>query len=105
MNPLTLWKNKKLQNLKERILKNREGVLDVMSENIKGAKQCPFLIGQKCIGGMCEFFMEFDTTDAKTGEKLFTYHRCSFVQTPLLLIEVARELRKIIDNFQFAAKE
>ena len=63
-NPLAMIKRnreaKKNQELKERVLKNREGVLDAMAENIKGARQCPLMMGQKCIGGLCELFQEYE---------------------------------------------
>ena len=96
-NLLTVFnKTKGQQDLKERVLKNREGVLDAIAENIKGAKQCPFLLGQKCLGVMCEQFMEFKTVNSKTGEN-FTYWRCSFVQTPLLIIELNRNIVALME--------
>lgn len=101
---LTSWKDKRQQDLKERVLKNREGVLDAMSENIKGARQCPYLIGAKCLGGMCEFFLEFYNVDNK-GEKV-KYHQCAIIKTPLLLIELRQEISKLVSIFyQTAAKE
>lgn len=97
-NPLVIWKENKQkkeverkQNLKDRILKNKEAVLDVMSSNIEGAHQCPFLLGQKCIGQLCEMFMEFKTVNDVTKEE-FKYYRCAVVQIPTLLIEVIQEL-------------
>ena len=101
---LTLWKDKRQQALKERILKNREGVLDVMSENIKGARQCPFLIGAKCLGGMCEFFLEFVNSDLQTGKQI-KYHQCTIIKTPLLLIELRQEISKLVDIFRSAKAE
>ena len=85
-------KSNRQQGLKERVLKNKEAVLDAMAENIKGARQCPFLLGQKCIGCLCEFFMEYKTVDDIT-QKEFKYYRCSFVQMPLLLIELISNIR------------
>lgn len=103
---LMSWGNKEKvkQALKERILKNREGVLDVMAENIKGARQCPFLLGQKCLGGLCEFFLEFVNINDKTGEKT-EYHQCAFVKTPLLLIELREEMSKLVYVFRKAEAE
>ena len=87
-------KHQRQQDLKERVLKNKEGVLDTLSENIKGARACPILLGQKCLGSFCEFFMEFKTINNDTGKE-FRYRRCAYVQTPLLLIELAQEIRNL----------
>ena len=54
-NLLTIFKPKP-SAMKERILKNREALLDVMSQNIKGARQCESLLGAKCLGQFCEKF-------------------------------------------------
>ena len=92
---LEKWRgNGSKQGLKERILKNREGVLDAMAENIKGARQCPFLLGNKCLGIMCEHFMEFKNVDDKTGKEM-SFGRCAFVQMPLLLIELRESIEKL----------
>lgn len=92
---LTIWRGngkvRRQQELKERVLKNREAVLDIMADNIKGAKSCPFLIGQKCLGGLCEMFMEFKSVNAET-KKEFSYFRCAFVQMPLLICELLRDI-------------
>lgn len=93
MGILTLWKNKRQQGLKERVLKNREGILDAMAENIKGARSCPFIMGQKCLGIMCEFFAEYETFPDKNGNSK-TYHRCNINQTPILILELLNETRK-----------
>jgi len=94
--PLAIFRGnggaKRQQRLKERILRNREGVLDAFSENIKGAKACPFLIGQKCIGGLCEHFQKYSFTN-DTTKKTTEYYRCAFNQTPQLLIEIIDNVR------------
>lgn len=93
--PLAIFnKAQKQQELKERILKNREGVLDTLGHNIKGAHQCPFLLGQKCIGQFCEMFMQFYTVNESTNEKT-EYWRCAFIQLPILLIELNTNIRKL----------
>lgn len=79
-------------DLKNRIVKNREALLDVMSSKIEGARSCPFLVGQKCIGQMCERFMEFSSVTPDGKETKFW--RCADVQVPVLLIEIAREIRQ-----------
>src|SRR3990167_10292408 len=100
INPLQVWrgngKAKKDQELKNRVLKNREGVLDAFAENIKGARACPLLMGQKCIGGLCELFGEYKSVD-KEG-RTTTYNRCNFNQTPILLIENANLMRSLINE-------
>jgi len=82
----------RMRGIKERVLKNKEAVIDVLGKNIKGARQCEGLMGGKCIGEFCEKFMEFKNIDKKTG-KVTRYWRCAYVQTPLLLIETANEIR------------
>lgn len=94
-NPLAIFKPKINQGLKNRVLKNREAILDIMSQNIQGARQCPFLLGQKCLGQMCELFMEFKSVSAENKE--IKFWRCSFVETPLLIIELNQNIRKLIE--------
>ena len=87
-------KHERQQELKSRVLKNKEAILDAFSSNIEGAKCCPLLMGQKCINKMCEFFMELKSIDDKGKEIIF--HRCAIVETPLLLIENAQILRQLL---------
>ena len=94
--PIIFKKKETGQDIKARILKNRESMLDVMGDNIKGARQCPFMMGQKCIGQFCEHFMEFKTINDKTQAET-SYWRCVHVQIPLLLIE-------LIDNIRYKEK-
>ncbi len=77
--------------VKQQVLKNREGLLDIMAQCAKDIKQCPFLLGSKCISGMCEHFMEWKHVNKDGSE--FNYHRCAFKEIPLLLIELTNELR------------
>lgn len=92
MNLLAIFnKPRGQQELKQRILKNKEVMLDIMSRDIEGAKNCPFLLGQKCIGRLCEMFMEFKNYNDMTKEE-FVFWRCAFVQTPLLIIELNRNI-------------
>lgn len=99
-NPLALWRDKKnvqkSQDFKERIVKNRAGVLDAFAENIQGARQCPFLLGQKCMGVMCEFFVEYKNIGPDGKEMV--YRKCNINQTPNLLIENATLLRTLINE-------
>jgi len=92
-NPLSIFKPE--NTLKERVLKNKEAVLDIMSKNIQGARQCPFMVGQKCIGQFCELFMEFYNKDEQGNEKKFW--RCAHVQTPILIIELNDNICNLID--------
>jgi hypothetical protein len=96
-NPLTIWKgNNKInqqQGLKNRVLKNREAILDVMAENIKGARQCEALLGAKCIGAMCEHFQEYKNINEETGKE-FVYHRCVYNQMAELQIEIIQNIRE-----------
>lgn len=80
----------RIQDLKNRILKNREPILDIMAKNIKGARACPFLLGQKCLGELCEHFLEFKTISDNGKE--FPFWRCAHVQLPLLIIELIRDI-------------
>jgi len=88
---LALWKGnnkaRRLQDAKDRILKQREPLLDAFSENIKGARTCPFYMGGPCTGGLCEFFKKYQTVPNKDG-KIKEYYRCSLNQTPSLLVEL-----------------
>ena len=89
-------RSERRQRLKEKIVKNREVVLSAMASGIKGARQCPFLMGEKCIGAACEQFMELNITNKKgIKEKIF---RCSIVETPLMLMELGDTIRHIIQE-------
>ena len=92
-------RSKRRQNLKERVLKNREAVLGAMSASIKGARQCPKLLGEKCIGPLCEMFIELESRNDKTGV-VTKFSRCSFVETPLMLIELNNNIRKVARELQ-----
>ncbi len=95
-------KYEKQQELKSRVLKNREAVLDAFSSNIEGAKCCPLLMGQKCINKMCEFFMELKSIDDKGKEVIF--HRCSMVEQSLLIIELNQNIRNLTKYLAGGAK-
>ena len=89
MKIMTIFKQ---SDIKRKILKNREAVLDIMGDKIKGARQCPFMMGQKCIGEFCEHFMEFKSVNEKTGTET-SFWRCAHVQLPLLIIELMATMR------------
>ena len=93
MNPLAIFQPKaeRMQDMKNRVLKNREAVLDAFSSTLNESRCCPFLCGARCLGKACEKFLEFKTiSDGKETK----YWRCVDTQTPLLLIEIAQELRR-----------
>ena len=74
--------------LKEEITKNKDLILDVMSESVKGARICP-LIQKKCIGKFCEFFLEFK------DRKGVPFSRCAYVAAPLLTLETKMEIESL----------
>ena len=84
---------KKKQDFKNRILKQREPILDAFAESIKGARTCPMLLGQKCIGSLCEFFQKYHTVPDKKGVTR-EYARCNINQTPSLMLEMLTTLRE-----------
>ena len=73
---------------KEEILKNKDMILDVMSESIKGARICP-LIQKKCLGKFCEFFLEFK------DRKGVPFSRCAYVAAPMLVLETKIEIEAL----------
>lgn len=84
--------------LKEEITKNKELILDVMSESIQGARICP-LIQKKCLGKFCEFFHDYNTNN---GGK---YSRCSDNQAPALMLELLLEMRRLNNALLGVVKE
>lgn len=74
--------------LKSEIEKNKELVLDVMSESIKDARICP-IIQKKCIGKFCEFMLEFKDQEGKA------FSRCAYVAAPLLTLETKLEVERL----------
>jgi len=93
MNLPTIFKPKP-DKLKERILENSEAVLSIMAKNIQGARQCPYLLGKKCLGQFCELFQEYSIIDGKTGEKK-NFWQCVHKETADLLIELNRNIRQL----------
>src|SRR3990167_9816051 len=95
MNPLAIFKPKheRAQDMKNRVLKNREAVLDAFSSNVDVAKCCPMLMGQKCINKMGEMFIELKSVSA--GGEEVKFWRCAFVEQDLLLIELNTNIRKL----------
>jgi len=97
-------RNGELQAGQEKILRDKELMLDVLSESMQGQRICPILSQgpgkpQKCIGKFCEFFIEYKTNN---GGK---YSRCSFNQIPALQIELLQELRTLNRALLGIAKE
>ncbi len=96
-NFLSIFNAKHKQKIKERILNNREAVLDIMSKNIKGARQCPFLLGQKCLGEFCELFMELKSINQETKQET-KFYRCAILETPLLIIELNQSIIRLTEQ-------
>ena len=99
MNPLAIFRDggdgrsKRKQEMKARLLKNREPVLEIMSDSLDIAKACPILLGEKCIGPLCNFFSEYKMVEDGGGERAFW--RCDVKEIPLLLIELNRNIREL----------
>lgn len=95
---LQLWRGngkvRRQQDMKARLVKNREPILDIMAEGAKVAKACPFLLGQKCITGLCDLFMEFTNTNLETGEKK-PFFNCAIRQLVLTQMETNQRLIEI----------
>jgi len=101
MNFLTIWKDKKaqrLQNIKDRIVKNEEVILEAMGKRAKGVKTCPFYLGANCIADACEFFLKFVNINYEAKQKT-EYYQCAFAKIPLLLIELREEISKLVYIF------
>jgi len=78
-------------DIKNRMLKNNDAVLQVLGEGLQGNKCCPLLGGNPCIGKMCMFWMEFTNSQKDVPN----YWMCAHVKTPLLIIENANAIRKL----------
>lgn len=72
------------------------------TRGINDARACPLMMGQKCIGNLCELFQTYYNINQK-GEKI-TYERCVFNKTPELLIENANLTRKLIEEQRMTQK-
>ena len=83
-------------NIKNRVLKNNDMILEILSKHMKGAKSCPNLGGNKCIGIACEHFLEFHEVDNNDSSKKRTYFKCSHVAMPDLMSELNRNIRELI---------
>jgi hypothetical protein len=100
MNPLAIFQPKSewMQDMKNRVLKNREAVLEAFSSTLNESRCCPFMCGARCLGKACEFFLEFQSI-SKTGDKT-KFHRCAITEIPMLLIENAQILRDLINKIE-----
>lgn len=95
-------KNKKqdeLKELKERILKNKDAVFDILSEGLEAPRTCPFLLGKPCVGKFCNFFMPWIGKNDK-GEEMNKFFRCAFVQQPLLIVELNEKINILINELR-----
>lgn len=95
-------RNGAMTEAQQKILKDKELVLDVLSESMQGQRICPLLSvnkPQKCIGKFCEFFHEYNTNN---GGK---YSRCSFNQSPALQLELLDEMRRLNNALLGVVKE
>lgn len=92
------------QDLKERVLRNKEALLDVMAQSVQGGRTCPLLMGQKCIGAMCEHFLELQSFNRDTGTTT-KFWRCAHVEQPLLLMEQNQILRSILNELMLKEKK
>ena len=94
---LTLWRGngrtKRQQEIKARIVKNEEVVLEALAKRAKGSKTCPFYLGAQCVADACEFFQQYVSIDDETGKKT-EYFRCLFTQIPKLQIELIQNIRE-----------
>ena len=108
-NPIQLWrrgngKAQRLQEIKGRIVKNEEVVLERMGKRAKGAKCCPFYLGATCVADACMFWMEFKNVNSQTGKE-FTYWQCAMNKIPLLQIELIRDINLLMKESKLKEKE
>lgn len=88
---LQIFKRKE-NKAQQEILKNKDLMLDVMSESIQGARICP-IIQKKCLGKFCEFFLEFKDREGKP------FSRCAYVAAPMLTLETKMEIESLHNSF------
>lgn len=110
-NPIAIFRGngkvRRQQDMKARIVKNEEVILEAMGKRAKGTKSCPFYLGAQCVADACMFWMEFKNINSETGKE-FSYFRCAFNQVPLLICELLRDiniLRKEIANVKMDNKK
>lgn len=100
-NPIALWVGNKRaqqkvqqhQDLKNRLIKHKEPILEIMAKQLDGNRVCSMLLGEECIGPMCNFFKEYKLI-APDGKET-AYHQCSFKQQDKTLLEISAELRSM----------
>lgn len=114
-NPLTLWKKnreiQRLQDVKSRLLKNEEVVLEAMGKRAKGAKTCEHYLGATCVADACSRFNEWETLPDVNGKKR-KYSICDYSQAVRLQLDLLNEQRRtnqllsmLVGVFQQTAKE
>lgn len=103
INPLAIFRGngklqkraERMQDIKSRIVKNEEVILEAMGKRAKGTKACPFYLGAQCVADACMMWMEFKSVNSQTGNE-FAYWRCAFQQIPLLQIELIRDMNLLL---------
>ena len=86
------------RSIKDRLLKNKGSILEMMGEKLDGNKICPHFLGHECVGKFCMKFMEFKNVKKDGTETSFW--NCVDVQTPLLLIELNRNVKELNDTIK-----
>lgn len=87
----------RINEIKDRVLKNNQVAIDILGKNIKeGNRACPFLGGSPCIGEFCMHFMKFTSIDRDTGKKI-DFYNCAHTQQNNLIIELNQNIRQLIE--------
>lgn len=80
-------------NTKERLLKNKDALLEAYNEKMEGNKACPIMLGQPCVNQMCMFFMKFYSEDKDKNKTEFW--ACTYTQQTIMLSEINANVRRL----------
>lgn len=74
------------QQAKINLLKDKELAFEVLSENLKGKKLCPMMLGAPCMGDACMLFQEYTSTENATGKET-KFKACSLSQANSVMMQ------------------
>lgn len=82
------------QQAKLNLVKDKELAYEVLSENLKGKKLCPLMLGAPCMGDACMLFQEYVSTEKATGNQN-KFKACSLSQANSIMMETNFNIQQL----------
>lgn len=92
------------QQAKMNLLKDKELAFEVLSENLKGKKLCPLMMGAPCMGDACMLFQEYVETEKVSGIQR-KFKACSLSQANAIAMETNFNVMRLHNSLVGIAQE